>query len=271
MPRINKEPENNYDALYQRFESEIMRQIRQEAYGEDLGQHSWVLAEDLKHDIARLRLKPSDCLLDLGCGPCGPLEFLVSRIHCRCVGIELSQPALDIGRRRLAKAGLSTLSELKQHDLNDKLPLPDASFDAVVSFDVILHLEDRAATFSEVARVLRPGGRFLFTDAAVLVGAISSEDVQARSIHGTTHLVSPDYNRSALEAVGLRLLEAEDRTASLLRSARGRLAARVNRRLDLERIEGPNEYAREQRYLDTIISLAQAPALSRWMYLSERL
>jgi hypothetical protein len=69
---------------------------------------------------------------------------------------------------------------------------------------------------------------------------------------------------------GLRLLEAEDRTASLLHSARGRRVARDARRPELERLEGPEEFALEQRYLDTVITLAQTQALSRWMYLSER-
>jgi SAM-dependent methyltransferase len=90
----------NYDALYQRFDSEIMRQVRREAYGEDIGQHSWVLAEDLEHDLAHLRLTGSACLLDLGCGPCGPLEFVVRRVRCRCVGVDVSQPALDAGGHR---------------------------------------------------------------------------------------------------------------------------------------------------------------------------
>ena len=260
----------NYDAPYQNFESEIMRQVRREAYGEDIGQHSWVLAEDLEHDLARLRLTDSACLLDLGCGPCGPLEFVLRRVRCRCVGIELSQPALDAGSHRLASAGLSGLFELRQHDLNAHLPLAPATFDAVMSFDVILHLKDRTATFSDVARLLKPGGRFLFTDAAVLVGAISSEQVQARSIHGTTHLSSSDFNAKALEIAGLRLLEAEDRTTSLLRSARGRRRARDARRPELERLEGSEDFALEQRYLDAVITLAEKQSLSRWMYLSER-
>ncbi|MGC2182886.1 MAG: hypothetical protein WA637_06395, partial [Terriglobales bacterium] len=108
------------------------------------------------------------------------------------------------------------------------------------------------------------------TDAAVLVGAISSEQVQARSIHGTTHLSSADFNPNALRTAGLRLLEAEDRTASLLCSARGRRVARDAHRPELECLEGPEGFAREQRYLETIVTLAQTQALSRWMYLSER-
>jgi cyclopropane fatty-acyl-phospholipid synthase-like methyltransferase len=260
----------NYDALYQNFDSEIMRQVRREAYGEDLGQHSWVLTKDLEQDLALLRLTGSAWLLDLGCGPCGPLEFVVSRVRCRCVGVDLSQPALDAGDQRLASAGLSGLVKLRQHDLNTPLPLATATFDAVMSFDVILHLKDRRAVFSEVARLLKPGGLFLFTDAAVLIGAISSEQVRTRSIHGTTQLVSADFNVNALKSAGLRLLEAQDRTGSLLRCARGRRQARDARRPELERLEGPKEFSLEQRYLDTVITLAETQALSRWMYLSER-
>jgi SAM-dependent methyltransferase len=55
-----------------------------------------------------------------------------------------------------------------------------------MSLDVVLHLRDRAAVFAEVARTLEPGGRFLFTDAGIVTGAVSDDEVARRSLHGTT-------------------------------------------------------------------------------------
>ncbi|MBI1796355.1 MAG: hypothetical protein HYR74_04820 [Candidatus Eisenbacteria bacterium] len=45
-----------YDSFYKEFDSTLTRRLRAEAYGEDIGQHSWVSAAELRDDIARLRL-----------------------------------------------------------------------------------------------------------------------------------------------------------------------------------------------------------------------
>jgi hypothetical protein len=48
-----------YDPLYPAFDSPLMRQLRQEAYGEDIGQHSWVTADEFRSDIGRLSFTTS--------------------------------------------------------------------------------------------------------------------------------------------------------------------------------------------------------------------
>src|SRR5260370_17386235 len=62
-----------YDKLYEHFDSPLMRQLRAEAYGQDIGQHSWVTAGELLGDIPKLKLSPESRLLDLGCRPPQPL------------------------------------------------------------------------------------------------------------------------------------------------------------------------------------------------------
>jgi len=64
---------DRYESFYRAFDAPLMRQIRREAYGEDIGQHSWVGADELRHDARRL---------GLGSGPCGPLTFLISNFGC---------------------------------------------------------------------------------------------------------------------------------------------------------------------------------------------
>jgi SAM-dependent methyltransferase len=263
------DPDKKYDSLFSQSDTPLMRQVCKEAYGEDIGQHSWVVAEELRKDIARLRLSSAATLVDLGCGPCGPLVFVVDAIRCRAAGVELSAPALDAGRARAASHGVEHLLELRQLDLNEPLPFADASFAAAMSLDVILHIADRAALFREVARILAPGGRLLFTDAAVITGSMSSEQVRLRSIHGLTHFAGVGFNERCLEATGFRLLETEDRTASVLRNAAGRLAARLAHKADLERLEGSEDFVRQQEYLETVIGLAESRTLARIMYLAQ--
>lgn len=258
-----------YDSVYDEFDSPLMRRVRTEAYGEDIGQHSWVTAHDLRADIERLRLESSHHLLDIGCGPCGPLTYVLRSVGCRGTGLDLSGEAVSLGRRRAAALGVDHLATIQQADLNCPLPLASGSIDAAMSLDVVLHVRDRRALFREVARVLIPGGRLLFTDAGVLVGIISDEEVASRSLHGYTQFVARDVNERALEDAGFRLIEAEDRTDSLLTNAAGRLAARLAHREELGQIEDKAEFERQQHYLETVIALSRRRSLLRMMYLAE--
>lgn len=77
----------SYQLLYEHFDSPLMSQLRVEAYGEDVGQHSWVTAADLRLDTSRLKLTSATRLVDLGCGPCGPLTFLMKTTGCSGIGL----------------------------------------------------------------------------------------------------------------------------------------------------------------------------------------
>ena len=263
-------PRADYDALYEQFDSPLMLEIRREAYGEDIGQHSWVTAAELRADIGRLGVSARTRLLDLGCGPCGALAFVVQETGCRAVGADVSVAALAAGRARFAPLELAGRVDLRSVDLDDPLPFGEAAFDAVISLDVVLHLEDRTKTFREVARVLAAGGTFLFTDAGVVTGTVSAEEVRLRSVHGRTQFVPPGFSELALEEAGFELLEREDRTASVLAIASGRLSARKARLARLEALEGVEEFHRQQRYLETVIAISQRRAVSRVMYFARR-
>jgi SAM-dependent methyltransferase len=259
----------SYQSLYDNFDSPLMSQLRLEAYGEDIGQHSWVTAEDLRRDALRLKVTRTARLLDLGCGPCGPLTFLMKTTGCSGIGLDLSGAALSVGRRRAQSLGVDDRLTVCEADLDSTLPVATGTVDAAISLDVILHLRDRLRTFTEIARVLMQGGRFLFTDAAVVTGAITSEEVAIRSTHGFTQFCAPGFNERALEQAGLTLLETEDRTHGMLSNARGRLEARFRHQADVQQLEGAQRFARYQSYLQSIVSLTQRGSLSRTMYLVE--
>jgi SAM-dependent methyltransferase len=269
MAESTKPRARGYESIYREFDSPLMRQIRREAYGEDIGQHSWVSAEELRSDIERLQLTPASRLLDLGCGPCGPLTFVVATTGCRGTGVELSPSALEAGRARAVSLGIQSLFSAQEGDLNKTLHFAPESFDAVMSLDVVLHLRDREKVFREVARVLAAGGRFLFTDAGVVTGAVSSDEVRKRSLHGFTQFVPAGWNESLLKAAGFRLLETEDRTPEALKNSSGRLAAIVNHRAELEQASGASAFEGLREYLQTVVELSRRRAVSRILYLAE--
>src|ERR1043166_6617096 len=114
--------DRGYESLYEEFDSPLMQQLRIEAYGEDFGQHSWVTASELESCGQGLGLTASSRLLDLGCGPGGPLSFVVRRVGCRAVGVDLSHAAIAAARARMAARGLDTLVLLQQADANEPIP-----------------------------------------------------------------------------------------------------------------------------------------------------
>jgi cyclopropane fatty-acyl-phospholipid synthase-like methyltransferase len=260
---------DEYESFYREFDSGLMRQVRAEAYGEDIGQHSWVGTDELREDSHRLGLGPTSRLLDLGSGPCGPLTFLIAYSGCSGVGLELSASAIEVGRSRAAMLNVATRFSAQVADLNVPLPRDLGLFHAVLAIDVVLHLLDREALFREVAAALTPGGRFLVTDAGIITGAISSEEIRVRSVHGYTQFVPAGWNEARLEAAGFRLLDYENRTASVVRNAQGRLRALQNHRHELHQLTGVASFDRQIEYVSTVEALAARGALSRFMYLAE--
>ncbi len=124
----------------------------------------WLLNTPYRRILAAARITAEDRVLDVGCGIGNILIDLRRRIPFTeaPVGVDVSPVLIEIGKRELAKAGLSEGIELLVAPATH-LPFPDHRFDVVLTSHVIKHLDDQAlsTTFAAVARVLRPGGRFL--------------------------------------------------------------------------------------------------------------
>ena len=259
----------SYDRFYRDFDSPLMQQIRREAYGHDIGQHSWVTKHDLETDIAQLQLTSASRVLDLGCGPGGALAFIVGLAGCNGTGIDVSAPAITVARRRCSALGLGTRLSFQQTDLNESIPFPNATFEVAISLDVILHLRNRTTLFRDTRRILIPKGKFLFTDAAVLTGLVSADEFRVRASRGYTQFVQPGFNEHALQEAGFDVLDVIDRTPSLLGAAKGRFNARLAHASELKDMEGEANFENEQQYLATVIELSQRRAVSRMTYVAQ--
>jgi ubiquinone/menaquinone biosynthesis C-methylase UbiE len=124
----------------------------------------WVINTPYRRILGAANITPQDRVLDLGCGIGNILIALAERVEFshRPVGVDVSPDLIRIGEREIAQAGLWDRIELQVSPAT-RLPFEDGSFDVVLTSHVLKHLDDDAllASFREVTRVLRPGGRFL--------------------------------------------------------------------------------------------------------------
>ncbi len=97
-------------------------------------------------------------VVDIGCGG-GLFAEELARLGAQVIGVDPSQPSLDTARAHAAAAGLAIDY---REGTGEKLPLPDGSADIACCVDVLEHVNDLDAVIRETARVLRPGGVYLF-------------------------------------------------------------------------------------------------------------
>ncbi|MGD9703916.1 MAG: arsenite methyltransferase [Acidimicrobiia bacterium] len=109
-------------------------------------------------------LHPGETVLDLGSG--GGIDVLLSAKRVGptgfAYGLDMTEEMLELARRNAAEAGATNVEFLEGR--MEHVPLPDASIDVVISNCVINLSPDKPAVFSEMHRVLRPGGRIGVSD-----------------------------------------------------------------------------------------------------------
>jgi ubiquinone/menaquinone biosynthesis C-methylase UbiE len=102
--------------------------------------------------------------LDLGTGPgYVALQIARQRPGLKVVGLDLAAHMVGKARRQAAQAGLDGRGLWPQAD-GHRLPFPNGSFDLVVSSFALHHWDDPLCVFNEIARVLRPDGRYYIAD-----------------------------------------------------------------------------------------------------------
>ena len=108
-------------------------------------------------------LGASTRVLDIGAGYGGSARYLAKTYGCRVICLNISRIQNSTNERLNREQGLDGLIAVKYGNFED-LPDADGTFDVVWSQDAILHSGRKQTVLDEVARVLKPGGRFVFTD-----------------------------------------------------------------------------------------------------------
>jgi SAM-dependent methyltransferase len=260
----------HYDPNYGNFETELYTQIRLEAFGEDLGQNSWLTADELEKFLPWLDLSAGKKLLDVGCGAGGPALRIAAATGCSVVGVDVHPQSIAAAGSLAAQSDLGERAEFQIADASGPLPFPDASFDAITCIDAINHLPNRERVVAEWTRLLNVGGRLLFTDATVVTGPLTNAEIAVRSTAGFYLFVPHGYDERVIAQSGLQLVQSEDVTANTAKVADARRAARASRGQLLREIEGERAYDGQQEFLAVAALVARERRLSRFVYVSTK-
>jgi sterol 24-C-methyltransferase len=126
--------------------------------------HKWESLESSieRHELwlaNRLGLTEGSKVIDIGCGVGGPLRNIATFSGANIVGLNNNDYQISRGRRIAQQSGLEGQASFLKGDFM-KIPLPEATFDAAYAIEATCHAPDRVGVYSEIFRVLKPGGRF---------------------------------------------------------------------------------------------------------------
>src|SRR5262245_58908962 len=259
-----------YNNVYADFESRAEAAVRQRAFGEDIGQSSWLTATEWLRFADDVLRGERGHVLEVGSGSGGPAVYLAATRGCRVTGIDINEHGVRNAAHLAEMKGVADRATFHIADASRPLPFPPATFDAVLSNDAMCHLANRSEVLAEWHRVLRPRGRMLFTDAMIITGVVSHEELAIRSSIGWYLFVPPGENERLITGAGFTLLASKDLTASAESIAQRWHDAREQYRDELVAREGADNFAGLQRFLSCVHRLSAERRLSRYCYLAEK-
>lgn len=184
-------------------------------------------------------------VLDIGSGYGGAARYLASTKGCHVTALNLSEKENTRHRKINEERGLTDLIEVVDGSF-ESIPAADNSFDVVWSQDAILHSGHRKLVLEEVARVLKPGGRFIFTDP------MQADDCPQGVLQPIldrihlTSLASPGFYREQLTNNGFKEVLFDEHTQQLINHYTRVRSETAAQRKELEKVVSPE-------YIDRMI------------------
>ena len=172
-----------------------------------------------------LNLQPNSHVLDVGSGIGGPSRYLASKFGCRVTGLDLVEEYCRVADSLAKRVKLDKLLTYRQGDAT-QMPFEDGAFDVVWTQHASMNIADKKGLYSEMYRVLKPGGgKLAIYD--IFKGNSSSDMDASSSIHfpvpwatdpSISHLISGEETRKLLKegVAGFKELAWEDKTESVI-------------------------------------------------------
>jgi sarcosine/dimethylglycine N-methyltransferase len=150
-------------------------------------------------------------VLDIGCGVGGPARFLAETYGCRVSGVDLTPDYIEVARVLSERCRMTDVTDFCVANALD-LPFDNGAFDLVWTQNVSMNIEDKAAFYGEICRVLKPGGRLASAEVARGTAPPTYPLPWAREPAIDFSCSAADM-RAAIEGAGLEVTEWRDNTA----------------------------------------------------------
>jgi len=255
-----------YSGTYKNYAEDLYKEIRMDTYGMDIGQNSWLTADEYRDFSVVLKLSHGKKVLEIACGSGGPAVFMVKETGCHLTGIDINENGVTNAKILAAENGLSEQTEFLQADASETLPFPDEYFDAIVSIDSMTHIKDRDKVLTEFYRVLKTGGRLLYTDSTVVTGILTNIEIAVRSSIGFFLFAPLGENERLLKQAGFNDIQSRDVTDSMATVSIKWHNAREKRKDSLLEIEEVNNFEGLQAFFKMVHIVSSERRLSRIMY-----
>jgi len=159
-----------------------------------------------------LGLAAGQRVLDVGCGIGGPSRYVAATYDCKVVGIDLTEEYCRVAALLAERAGLG--DRVEYHPGNAlAMPFADADFEVAYTQHVAMNIEDKAQLYAEVARILKPGGRFGIYDLLQGEGGDVVYPVPWARDASTSFLVAAPELEALLGAAGFAIVSWRETAA----------------------------------------------------------
>jgi cyclopropane fatty-acyl-phospholipid synthase-like methyltransferase len=257
-----------YNNSYGNPAADVYREVRLETYGEDFGQTSWMTLDEFDEIAVRLGLDPSSNVLEIGSGLGGCAVHLAATVGCHVTGLDMNEGGVRNANELARARGIESCARFRECDVSRGIPFDVNDFDAIYSNDAICHIPNRLALLLDARRVMKPGGRLLYSDAVVITGQVTKEEFATRSSIGHYVFSEAGENERIIAASGFKLLRADDTTENAATISKLWHDARAKRKDALISIEGESNFAGLQKFLLCTHTLSSERRLSRFLYLA---
>jgi SAM-dependent methyltransferase len=257
-------------STYTHFTEQVLETIRKETFGKDIGQNSWTTVDEYDRFISWLGFATGHSVLEVASGSGGPALYLANLTGCNVTGIDANDSGVATATQSALSSNAASRVSFRVADANAPLPFESDTFDGLVCIDSMNHFPNRLSVFQEWHRVLRPGGRAVFTDPVVITGLVTNEELALRSSIGLFLFAAPGVNEQLIDTAGFQLVQQENVTENAALVSGRWHQSRESHKDALLEIEGEERFVGLQKFFAAVHRLTSEGRLSRIAYLVEK-
>ena len=111
-----------FESTYSHFTERVLETVRRETYGCDIGQNSWLTADEYDRFLSWLAPAAADYLLEVASGSGGPARYAAGRMGCRVTGIDINESGVATARQAVAGTELAARLTFRVADATAPCP-----------------------------------------------------------------------------------------------------------------------------------------------------